>query len=159
MNTTTNSIRGAVASTSSIQQDVLITASPPEGSEDTYGAQEEAIKALQIESIQTMIKQDHQFVRIHNQMVSRLELEATRNVMLNVGLLLLFASTWIISIVLTMICQAYTINQDMNEEQKPKAVVEQCSPYHWAISYTRFILLIAHSIYQSICFVIRSKEF
>jgi len=92
-------------------------------------------------------------------MVSRLELEATRNVMLNVGLLLLFASTWITSIALTMICQANIIHMDMDEEQKFKAVVDQCSPYQWAISYTRLILLIAQSIYQSICYVIRSKDF
>jgi len=157
--TTTNAIEGVVASTSNIQQDFPITASPAEGNEDTNGAQEEAIKTFQEESVQTIIKQDHQFVRIRNQMVSRLELEATRNVMLNVGLLLLFASTWITSIALTMICQAYTIHQDMDDEQKLKAVVEQCSPYHWAISYTRLILLMAHSIYQSICYLIRSKDF
>jgi len=157
--TTTNAIGEASALTSNIQQDVQITASRHEGNENTYGAQEEAIGALQVELNQTITKQNHQFVRIRNQMVSRLELEATRNVMLNVGLLLLFSSTWITSVVLTMICQAYTINQDMDEEQKSKAVVEHCSLYHWAISYTRFILLIAHSIYQSISYIIRSKDF
>jgi len=158
---TTNAIEGEAASTSNIiQQDVPITAPPPERSKETKCVPEEAASALKEESNQTGVKQNHhQFVRIRDQMVSRIELEATRNVMLNVGLLLLFASTWITSIALTMICQAYTIDKDMDEEQKSKAVVEQCSPYHWAISYTRFILLIAHSIYQSICYVIRTKNF
>ncbi len=157
INTTANYGRGAAAATTNIQQDSPIMAL--ERNEETYIAPEEAVRALQVELNQTIIKQNHRFVRIRNQMVSRLELEATRNVMLNVGLLLLFSSSWITSIVLTMICQAYTIDKDMDDEQKSKAVVEQCSPYHWAISYTRLILLMAHSIYQSICYLIRSKDF
>jgi len=76
-------------------------------------------------------------------MVSQLELEATRNVMLNVTLLLLYASTWITLIALTMICQANIIHMDMDEEETSKAVVccvgKQWNPYHWAISYTRLI--------------------
>ena len=158
MNTTTNS-GGTATATSNIQQEVPITASPlPERNGKSDIAPEEPIDALQEDINQT---QNYQFVRIRNQMVSRLELEATRNVMLNVGLLLLIASTWITSTGLTLICQAYTIstNKYLDEEQKSKVIVEQCSPYHWAISYTRFILLIAHSIYQSICYVIRSKDF
>jgi len=159
INTTTNT-EGEAATTSNMLQDVPFTAHhPPERNEETNIAPEEAIRELQVESSQTIIEQNqHQFVRIRDQMVSRLELEATRNVMLNVALLLLFALTWITSVALTIICQAYTIDKDMNEEQKSKAVVEKCSPYHWAVSYTRLILLIAHSIYQSICYVIRSKE-
>jgi len=155
-NTTTNS-GGAAAAASNIQQDVLIAA--PERNEETYIPPEEAVRALQVESNQATTKQNHQFVRIRDQMVSRLELEATRNVMLNVGLLLLFASTWITSVALTMICQANIIRMNIDEEETSKAVVEQCSSYQWAISYTRLILLIAQSIYQSICYVIRSKYF
>ncbi len=157
-----NAIEGVVASTSNIQQGSPITAPPSERNKESHIViEEEAIEALQEDINQTIGQQNHQFVRIRNQMVSRLELEATRNVILNVGLLLLVASTWMTSTASTLICQAYTIstNKYTDEEQKSKAVVEQCSPYHWAISYTRFILLIAHSIYQSICFVIRSKEF
>jgi len=156
VNTTTNS-EGEAGAASNIQQDVPITA--PERNEESYIAPEEAVRALQVESNQTNIKQNHPFVRIRNQMVSRLELEATRNVMLNVALLLLFALTWITSVALTMICQAKIIHMDMDEEETSKAVVEQCSPYHWAISYTRLILLIVHSIYQSMCYVIRTKNF
>jgi len=104
----------------------------------------EAIEALQVETNQTIVKENHQFVRIRDQIVSRLELEATRNVMLNVELSLLYASTWVTFIAFTMICQSSTINDDMNEEQKYKAIVEQCSSYHWAISYiTRFVSLIS----------------
>jgi len=162
INTTINSGGAAAAATSNIQQDSPITAPPPERNKESHIViEEEAIEALQEDINQTIGQQNHQFVRIRNQMVSRLELEATRNVILNVGLLLLVASTWMTSTASTLICQAYTIstNKYTDEEQKSKAVVEQCSPYHWAISYTRFILLIAHSIYQSICYVIRSKDF
>ena len=96
-NTTTNA-RGAVALTGNTP--------PPERNEESHIiAPEEAIEALQIETNQTIVNENHQFVRIRDQMVSRLELEATRNVMLNVALLLLFASTWITFIALTMICQ------------------------------------------------------
>jgi len=150
-NTTTNAKRAVRAST--------INTPPPERNEESHIiAPEEAIEALQVKTNRTIVKENHQFVRIRDQVVSRLELKATRNVMLIALLILLFASTWITSIALTMICQLNVINDDMDEEQKYKAVVEQCSLYHWAISYTRFISLIAHSIYQSIGYVIRSKD-
>jgi len=153
---TTNNTRGEAAATSDIQREVPITGPLPERNGDSRITPEDPIETLREDINKT---QNYQFVRIRNQMVSRLELEATRNVMLHVGLLLLFASSWITSVVSTMICQAFTVNMDMDEEQKSKAVVEKCSPYHWAISYTRLILLIAHSIYQSISYVIRGKEF
>lgn len=47
----------------------------------------------------------------------------------------------------------------MSEEVTKKALVEQCSPYYWAISYTRLITLIGHTMYQIVGFILRSKYF
>ena len=106
------------------------------------------------------MKKNRHFVRIRNQMVSRLELAATRNVILSVGIMLLFTSPWIITSVLAEICNTgYFISWAKDEGEAREPFVEQCSPYFWATSYTRLILLIGHSIYQSIFSVTRSKDF
>ena len=122
---------------------------------------EEAVRSLgfQTES-KSIMKNNSHFVRIRDQMVSRLELEATRNVILSVGIMLLFTSPWIITSVLAEICNTgYFISWAKDEGEAREPFVEQCSPYFWATSYTRLILLIGHSIYQSIFSVIRSKDF
>jgi len=133
---------------------------PPANQENV--APEEVVRALgqNVETHSSTMKKNLYFVRIRHEMVSRLELEATQNVILSVGLLLLFALPWIISSISALICHGNVVRQVMNDEEgKPEAsAVGQCSPYYWAISYTRLILLIAHSIYQSICYVIRSKD-
>ena len=79
INTTTNA-GGAAAATTNIQQDVPVAAPPPERNKETNITPEEAVMALQVESNQAIIKHNHLFVSIRNQTVSRLELEATRNV-------------------------------------------------------------------------------
>ncbi len=105
-----------------------------------------------------VIKQDFQFVRIRDEMVSRLDLEATRNVIISVGLLLLFASTWIISSILALNCHGNVSHSAMDEEETAEAVVTQCGRYYWAISYTKMMQLVALSIYQSVSFMIRRKH-
>ena len=40
-----------------------------------------------------------------------------------------------------------------------KVLVEQCSPYYWAISYKRLITLIGHTMYQIVGFNLGSKYF
>ncbi len=119
----------------------------------------EAVRALQVESSHSssFTKNNQHFVRIRDQIVSRIELEATRNVIVSVGMLLLFTLPWIISSVLGMICQRNVIQQAMDENKTAEALVEQCNRYRWASTYTR-LLLIAHCIYQSFSFLTRSKD-
>jgi len=47
----------------------------------------------------------------------------------------------------------------MGDEEITEPFLGQCNWHHWAISYTRLILLIGHSIYQSIFSLTRSKDF
>jgi len=158
-NTTTNPA-GAVPSIENIQQ------GNPTGPLIIHNqeniAPEEAVRALgqHVETSSSTMKKNLYFVRIRHEMVSRLELEATQNVILSVGLLLLFALPWIISSISALMCHGNVVRQAMNDEEgKVEAsAVRECSPYYWAISYTRLILLIALFIYQSICYVIRSKD-
>lgn len=154
-NDTTNATE-ADESTRNIRQQNF--PAPTDTYEEIYIAPEEATRALSlpVES-RTIIKQNLHFVRIRDQMVSRLELEATRNVILIVGIILLFSSPWIVSSVLSLICNANVINQAKSEELTAKALVEQCSPYYWAISYTRLIILIGHTVYQIVGFILRGK--
>jgi len=156
---------GAVKSSAwNMQPNSTITASrhssDTSNSEEIIAAPEEAARALgqRLES-STITQQNLHFVKIRDQMVSRLELEATRNVVLNVGIFLLFSLPWIISSVLAQICNAYTIHKSMSEDDAAAALVGQCSRHYWALSYTRLILLIGHSIYQLVCYVLRSKDF
>ena len=146
-NTTTNPA-GAVPSIENIQQGD--PTGPPVIDNQEYIAPEEAVRALgqYVEKNNSTMKKNLYFVRIRHEMVSRLELEATQNVILSVGLLLLFALPWIISSISALICHGNVVRQVMNDKEgKPEAsAVGQCSPYYWAISYTRLILLIAHSI-------------
>lgn len=107
-----------------------------------------------------VIKMDLHFVKIRNQIVSRLELEATRNVVCSVGIVLLFSLPWIISSILAYICNENTIHKaNLGEEEIGNVQVEQCSRYYWAISYTGLIYLIGNFLHQFFCFVSRSKEF
>jgi len=123
-------------------------------------APEEAVRALSqpVEHCNT-IKKNMYFVRIRNQTVSRMELEATRNVILSVGIMVLFSLPWIISSVLSLICNASVIHQALGEEETTKSLVEQCSSYYLADSYSRFIYLIGHCIYHFFCYVSRRKDF
>lgn len=151
---------GAATSVENIQPE--IDNSHQEDSQEDIEPKE-AVRALgqHAESTSNAMKQNHHFVIIRHEMVSRLELEATHhNMILSIGHLLLFALPWIISSMLALICHWNVARQVKNgEEKQSEAVVEQCSSYYyWAITYTRLILLVAHSIYLSICYVIRSKD-
>ncbi len=125
---------------------------------------EQAVRALgqRVDSC-NIIKMDLHFVRIKYQVVSRLELEATRNVVLSVGIFLLFSSPWIISSVLAHICNGNIIQNKAiyisEDKTTTEAHVEQCSRYYWAISYSRLIYLIGHFMHQFFCYVSRSKDF
>jgi len=107
-----------------------------------------AVKALQPRESSSLKNNSH-FVKIGDQTVSRLEFEATQNVTLGMCSLLLFATPWIISTILVMICQT---NLDYS------VVMEECSNYQWGVWYTKELLII-HSIYQSIFYLVRSKDF
>lgn len=159
--TTTNAVVGARALERNISQHNPSRAPAKDNNDEITISPEEAVKALgQHEVSCNVMKNNRHFVKIRQEMVSRLELEATQNVILSVGLILLFVFLWIISSILALICHVNFVRQALgNEEEKAARGVEQCSPYYWAISYTRLILLIAHSIYQSVCYVARSKDF
>jgi len=156
-NDTTTHTTGA--ETSNVQQQRI---PPPSNTINTIEiniAPEEAVSALsQTVESRSITKKNLHFVRIRDQLVSRLELEATRNVILSVGICLLFFSPWFVCCVLSLICNASVIRQGMSKEETEEALVEQCSIYYWAISYTRLILLIGHTIYQFIGFVTRRKD-
>jgi len=81
----------------------------------------------------------------------------TQTVILSVGLLLIFTSTWIISSILALNCHGNVIHLAMDEEETAEAVVEQCGRYYWPISYTRMVQLVALSFYQSVSYVKRSR--
>ena len=100
-------------------------------------------------------------VRIRYQIVSRFELEATRNLSFSVGILLLFCLPWIIASVLAMICYGSVPNQTLSEEKETSDanLIQRCSRYYWAISYAKLLSLIGHCIYQFLCYVSRIKEF
>ena len=160
--TTANGIR-ATAPTRKIQKQKDSNRAIPNSIDgDIFIAPEEAVRLLSqpVKTSYAMKKNQH-FVRIRNQMVSRLELAATRNVILSVGIMLLFTLPWIISSILSLICNASVIHQAVmdSKEKSDKALVEQCSRYYWADSYTRFIYLIGHCIYQFFCYVSRRKDF
>ena len=87
-------------------------------------------------------------------MVSRLELKASRSVILGDGIILLFTLPWITSPIEAQICTANEIRQNMSEQETSEPLVGLCNRYHWATTYTRLMLLIAHSFYQSILYVI-----
>ena len=123
---------------------------------------EQAVRALgQRVDSRNVTKKDLHFVRIKYQIVSRLELEATRNVVLSIGIFLLFSSPWIISSVLAHICNGSVSQKTkMSEgEEMAEGRVDQCSRYYWAISDSRLIYLIGHFLYQFFCYVSRGKDF
>jgi len=123
---------------------------------------EQAVRVLgQRVDSSNVTKKDLHFVRIKYQIVSRLELEATRNVVLSIGIFLLFSSPWIISSVLAHLCNGRVIQKtNMSEdEEMTEARLNQCSLYYWAISYSRLIYLIGHFLYQFFCYVSRGKDF
>jgi len=146
-----------------IQQNSIIPSSQhPKDNNEVIIAPEEAVRALglhQSDSTRSNIKQNFHFVRIRDQLVSRLELEASRNVILSVGIMLLFSLPWIIASMLAQICNENLIVQAIGEEETTEPLVGQCSRYYWTTTYTRLILLIGHSLYQSVCYVTRSKDF
>jgi len=121
---------------------------------------EEAIQSLQVmESNNIASKQNNRhFVIIRDQMVSQLELAATRNVILGVASLLLFCTPWTISTITAMVCHGNVIKQGLSAEETALELVEQCSQYRWAASCSRELLVI-HSIYQSIFYFTRSRDF
>lgn len=112
-NDTTNGTRAEESARNIQQQDY---SAPIDTNEDMYIAPEEATRALSLYVESSIIKQSLHFVRMRDQMVSRLELEATRNVILVVGVVLLFSSPWIVSSFLSLICNANVIHQTMSEE-------------------------------------------
>ena len=75
------------------------------------------------------------FVQIRDQMVSQLELEATRNVIFGVTSLLFFTAPWVICTVLGMVCYMNVHQQGFTEEEAAVALFEQCSRYPWASFY------------------------
>jgi len=160
--TTANGIRAAAPTRKIQKQKDSNRAIPNSIDGDIFIAPEEAVRLLS-QPVKTSyaMKKNRHFVRIRNQMVSRLELAATRNVILSVGIMLLFTLPWIISSILSLICNASVIHQAVmdSKEKSDKALVEQCSRYYWADSYTRFIYLIGHCIYQFFCYVSRRKDF
>lgn len=121
----------------------------------------EAVKALGQRLVPSYaIRQNLQLVRIRYQIVSRLELEATRNVVFVVGIMLLFSLPWIVSCILSMTCNANAdSNQPLGEEETTKILIGRCGRYYWATSYTKLLSLIGHFIYQFVCYLSRSKEF
>ena len=122
---------------------------------------EEAVHSLQAsETNNSASKQNNRhFVKIRDQMVSRLELEATRNVILGVATLLICCIPWVISTIITMVCQGNVIKLGLSADETTVMLYEQCSRYEWASSYTREIL-VAHSIYQSVFYFMQiSKDF
>jgi len=81
-------------------------------------------------------------------MVSRLELMATRNVILSVGIMLLFPLPWVISSALSLICSATVIHKSFNEEEATTGPILTQDSY-----------LIYHCIYQFLfCYVISQKN-
>lgn len=132
-------------------QENCLSMSIPENQEDNPDdnmTAANAAKALQTRESSSLKNNSH-FVKIGDQTVSRLEFEATRNVTLGMCSLLMFATPWIISTILMMICQR---NLDYS------MVMEECINYQWAVWYTKELLII-HSIYQSIFYLVRSKDF
>lgn len=97
----------------------------------------------------------HYFVRIGNQTVSRLELEATRNVTIGVSSLCLFAFPWLVCSALMLTCLDNHLGQMSSETS---LAFETCSNYGWAASYARE-LFVFHSIYHSVFYVARSRDF
>ncbi len=91
------------------------------------------------------------FVRIGNQNISRLELEATQNVTFGVTSLCIFATPWIVSNLFAQICNA-------SVDLSAGTGLEQCGRYLWASAYTRGLFLI-HSVCHSIFYVIRRRDF
>jgi len=95
--TTTN------AEAESLERDTIQQNGPTTSSNhptDNVISPEEAINPLNshaAESKSFRIKKSLPFVRIRDQMVSRLELEATRNEIVSVGIMLLFTLPWIIA--------------------------------------------------------------
>ena len=93
-NDTTNATRAKESARNIQQQDCP---APIDTNEDMYIAPEEATRALSLYVESSIIKQSLHFVGIRDQMGSRLKLEATRNVILVVGVVMLFSSPWIVS--------------------------------------------------------------
>ncbi len=148
------------APTTSTLVDSIRARSLTDVDEDTISPGE-AVKALGQRLVPSYaIRQNLQLVRIRYQIVSRLELEATRNVVFGVGIMLLFSLPWIVSCILSMTCNANAdSNQPLGEEETTKILIGRCGRYYWATSYTKLLSLIGHFIYQFVCYLSRSKEF
>ncbi len=98
---------------------VIIPQITPMLREDVIAPKEE-VKALS-QSLKSgdVIKHNLHFVRIRDQMVSRLELEATRNVIISVGIMLLFTLPWIIALasISAEICRKNHIRPRIRDEE------------------------------------------
>jgi len=158
--TTTTNVE-AYSSTRNIGRNGSISASrhPTDNNAVVIIAPKDAVTALGLNAQSTKTKNSLHFVRIRDQMVNRLELEAIRNVIISVGVMLLFTSPWIITSFLAQICYGNIIRQVMSENETTEPLIEEWNPYFWAISYSRLILLTGHSIYQSLFSLTRSKDF
>jgi len=154
-NTTNNA-----ASVQHIQEDNTQQLAAPNYKDEERTGPEDAVQSLQVvETNNSVSKQNNRhFVQIRDQMISQLELAATRNVIFGVASLLLFCTPWAISTITAMVCHGNVIQQGLSAEETAVALVEQCSQYRWAASYSRE-LLVAHSIYQSIFYFTRSRDF
>lgn len=154
-----NTIQQAPGNNEHIVAQENTTNRQPQNYEDVVVSPEGAVSAFQMEANSTISKwNSRHFVQIRDQLVSQLELEATRNVIFGVTSLLFFTAPWVISSVLGMVCYKNVQQQGLTEEETAMALFEQCSRYRWASSYSRE-LLVAHSIYQSIFYMTRSKDF
>jgi len=146
-NTTTVS-RAPSASRKIIKKgDPIETCPSTDINEDIIITPEKAVKTLfQRIVASNVIKKDLHIIRIRYHLVSRLELEATRKVVLSVGIFLLFSLPWIVASVSTLICNASVIHQTIViGEESTEPLIAQCSLYNWALSYARLIFLIGRS--------------
>lgn len=93
-------------------------------------------------------KKDLYFVRIRYQIVSRLELEATRNVVCTVGMCFIFFLPWIISCVLSLICSSSVHRQYMREEEMTYSQLVEQTTYSTRRTVQRVLLdHFVHEIY------------
>ena len=87
---------------------------------------------------------------LRNPTVNQFEMEATRNVIIGVGSLCIFATPWLMSSAILLGCV-----ENLHSGQR---VVDHCGNYGWAASYTRELFVI-HSVDHSIFYSIRSRDF
>ena len=90
------------------------------------------------------------FIHIGDQEISQREIEASRNVLDSVTLLLLFASPFIVTFNLTIYSDCYSATGTL-------PIGQHCSNYLWAFAYTRGLLLI-YPVVNPILFATRSRD-